>query len=299
MITLLRTLAWFYFLSPKVVRGWLEGATSFVLKRVRPRISVIESNLKRAFPGNESLQADLAMKAYEHLARLIWGILMVLGPFKRYVLESVELWGFENWKAAHSLGRGVILLGSHQGNWEMMSARVTLAGADGLMVTKKLKPSWFHEAFERGRATCGIRGTYEPRTFKDVLSHLKKGGGVGVVLDQYAGPPVGIRVPFFGVPVGTQSAIAVLARRTGSPVLPVANYRKPDGRWVVEIQPPVEWIADEHPEREIARNTARYTEVLEKLIRAHPDQWLWTHRRFKGDLSELRPGEWEEGRPRR
>jgi KDO2-lipid IV(A) lauroyltransferase len=106
-------------------------------------------------------------------------------------------------------------------------------------------------------------------------------------------------VPFFGVPVGTISAVAVVAKRTGAPVLPVVNYRDPvRGRYVVEIHPPLAWKTHEDPDFEIAQNTAHYSEVLEGHIRQYPEQWLWTHRRFKGDLSPLRENEWSSGRSR-
>jgi KDO2-lipid IV(A) lauroyltransferase len=150
-----------------------------------------------------------------------------------------------------------------------------------MIVTKHLKPEWLHRAIEAGRARCGVQATYEPRTLKDVLAHLKRNGTVGFVLDQYAGPPVGVRVPFFGVPVGTMTAIAMLARRTGAKVVPVVNYREPDGRHVVSIRPALEWIPAKDPSEELAVNTARYAEEMERDIREHPGQWLWIHRRWK------------------
>jgi len=76
----------------------------------------------------------------------------------------------------------------------------------------------------------------EGGTLKDVLRHLSKNGTVGFVMDQYSGPPVGVRVPVFGVPVGTPAVIATLAKRTGAVVLPAVNYRLPDGRFVTEIR---------------------------------------------------------------
>jgi KDO2-lipid IV(A) lauroyltransferase len=149
---------------------------------------------------------------------------------------------------------------------------------------------------EAGRRRVGVKGTYEPQTMKDILAHLKAGGTVGFVLDQYTGPPVGVRVPFFGIPVGTGLALATLVKRTGFPVIPVVNFRTPDGRMVTRVEAPLEWIEDPDPRRELARNTARYAEVLERIVREFPEQWLWSHRRFKGDLGPLGELEWEEGR---
>ena len=77
------------------------------------------------------------------------------------------------------------------------------------------------------------------------------------------------------------------------------NYRTPEGKVIIQIEPPLEWQPHENAAYEIALNTANYASVLEGHILKYPEQWLWTHRRFKGDLSPLREGEWNEGRARR
>jgi len=215
---------------------------------------------------------------------------MLLGEMPRIAKEKVDFRGFENWKRAQEQGRGVLFLSSHVGNWEIMAAAGAAQGMELLIVTKHLKPEWLHRAIEAGRRRAGVEATYEPRTLKDVLRWLQQGKTVGIVADQYAGPPVGIRVPVFGVPTGTHSAPAMIAKRTGAAVLPVVNYRTPEGGWVVEVRPAL-LLEPEGPE-DLAKQTAAFSRELEKDIRKFPEQWLWIHKRFKGDLSPLREGEW-------
>lgn len=292
-----------YGLGPAHLRRGMARALAGLLRRLRLRSGVVKENLSLAFPADLERQRSLCEEAYTHLATLSLEILLFFGPrgwMKRFVLRNGRLLGVEHWRAAHEKGKGVLFLSSHVGNWEIMAATGALRGGMDLMiVTKHLKPEWLHRLIERGRRECGVSGTYEPRTLKDVLGHLKRGGTVGFVLDQYTGPPVGMRVPVFGVPVGTSSAIATLARRTGATVLPVVNYRSPDGAHVTDIRPPLDWIRNEDASRELGINTAKYAAETERDIYAHPGQWLWIHRRFKGDLGPLRPDEWAEGRARR
>lgn len=304
ILPLLRLLAWGYFLMPAPAKRAVTAAVAALLRAARLREGVVRQNLEIAFPSSEAGSAErrpiVFRQAYEHLAALSLEILMLLGPMRRFVLARSELRGGEHWKKASEGGRGVIFLSGHLGNWEVMAATGALhGGMDLLIVTKHLKPEWLHRAIEAGRARCGVKATYEPRTLKDVLAHLKRGGTVGFVLDQYAGAPVGVRVPLFGLPVGTPTVVALLAKRTGAPVLPVVNSRRPDGRFVVEVREPLRWIDDPDPAVELAANTAHYAATLQGDILAHPGQWLWIHRRFKGDLSPLREGEWSEGRARR
>ncbi len=316
-----RAIALTYYFSPPFLKALYGRLLGGLLEALKLRRKVVEQNLGIAFPTEEkpARQRRIA-DAYVHLGNLILEIFLVLLPFglmRKYVQKWVTLEGLENFRNAQAQGKGVILLTSHLGNWEVMAATSGehAPGMNLLMVTKHLKPEWLHQAIEKGRTACGVQATYEPRTLRDVLRHMKTGGAVTFVLDQFAGPPVGVRVPVFGVPVGTTTAVAALVRRTGAIVLPAYNFRSGKGRWTVRIEPALPWISDgisaattateasrkdsqAQVALELAQNTAQYARVLEGHILAHPEQWLWIHRRFKGDLGPLRDQEWEAGRQR-
>jgi Kdo2-lipid IVA lauroyltransferase/acyltransferase len=298
----LRATGWALGVMPRRLRLALGSFLGLCLRASGARAKVIRQNLAYAYPDNEARQDELFVEAYRHMGRLILEVLLLFGPMRRFARKDIEIEGVEHIVNGREAGRGVILLSSHVGNWEIMAASaVQVPGMHLMLVTKHLKPEWLHQAIERARARCGVCATYEPRTLRDVLRQLKEGQVVGFVLDQYAGPPVGLRVPVFGIPVGTTSAVAMLARRTGAAVLPVVNYRLPDGRYRAEIRAPLEWQTSEGDDltEELGLNTAYYAATLQRDIFQHPGQWLWTHRRFKGDLSPLRPKEWSEGRARR
>jgi KDO2-lipid IV(A) lauroyltransferase len=299
MIIVLNCLAWIYYFMPGFIQAGLGNALGFLLRVFKYRAQVIEQNLKYAFPTEAQTRERVFRQAYSHFGGLVLEILLLFGPMGKFIERRGELIGVENWRAAIAQGKGAIFLSSHVGNWEMMAATGAMKGPMDLMiVTKHLKPEWLHRAIEKARARVGVKATYEPRTLKDVLRQLKSAQTVGFVLDQYAGPPVGVRVPVFGIPVGTMTAVAFLAKRTGAAVLPVVNFMTREGKTRTEIRPALEWIKDVDSSREIALNTARYAKVMEADIYLHPDQWLWVHRRFKGDLSPLRPEEWSESRKR-
>ena len=300
MSFLLRLVGWFIYLMPRSLRISLGNRLGYLLRVGHYRDKVVEQNLKYAFPNESQTRERVFRQAYSHFGNLILELFLIFGPFSRYLKMHSDLVGGNILKKVLLPGKGAILLASHVGNWEVMAGTgAVLGNFDILIVTKRLKPEWLHQAVEGARKRAGYLATYEPKTFKDILKHLKAGNAVGFVLDQYAGAPVGVRVPVFGVPVGTMTAVAMLAKRTGAPVVPVVNYRTSDGRTLSQVFPPLDWIEDVNPRREIAVNTAHYAKILERLIYTHPAQWLWIHRRFKGDLSPLRLEEWEEGRTRK
>ncbi len=293
-------LASFYVYSPTFVRSALEVALAAVYRCLKLRRQVIRENIARAQAARPDWTPPTEWSIYRHLARLTWEICLLFGPMKRYCEKYSVVEGIEHWEKAKSLGKGVICLGSHIGNWEVMGGACSPLGVNMMLVTKQLKPPFIFNGIIEGRKKIGVLATYEPRTLKDVLKHLKAGGTIGMVIDQYAGPPVGIRVPFFGIPVGTQSAVAFLAKRTGAPVVPAYSFWDEKRRKrVVRIEPILEWESSDDAEYEIAVNTARMSSLIENQVFDHPSEWLWSHRRFKGDLSPLRVGEWTEGRARK
>lgn len=289
----------FLSLLPNRVRLAFGNGLGASLGLLGLRRKVVVENLQRCYPAqSDAERAAMTRAFYRHFGNLLLEVFMIFGWMGRFVRRSCKATGVQNWQDAHDLGKGVIYLSSHVGNWEVMVAQGGLLRMDLLMVTKRLKPDWLHRLVERSRARTGVSGTYEPRTLKDVLRQLSKGGTVGFVLDQYAGPPIGVRVPFLGSVTGTSSAVAMIAKRSGAAVVPVVTYRAEDGTHRIDVLPRLEWIPDENPQRELALNTAHYVAALEKFVRQHPEQWLWIHRRFKGDTSPLKEGEWEAHRVR-
>ena len=295
-------IGWFFYLLPLFLKKALGNTLGAVLRFIQFRSEVVKQNMKRAFPEkdlNDPQMKQLYKRFYRHFGMLIFEFFYLFGPMKRFCEKYVHIEGLEHVRELEKQGKSVIFLSSHLGNWEIMCAAVGRNIEQILIVTKVLKPQWLHHMIERGRLRCHVRGTYEPRTMRDILNQLKYKRRVGFVLDQYAGPPIGVRVPFFGVPVGTSNGVATVKRRMNAEVIPAENYRLSNGTWKVILHPPLTWISDENPHRELALNTAHYVSVIEKMIYRTPEQWLWTHRRFKGDLAPLKKGEWEAGRTRK
>jgi len=297
---ILKLLGWSVALMPGRLRLVLGAFWGWILRSAGFRVNIVRQNIKLVFPGDtlerQQFREQLFRDAYVHIGTLFLELLLLFGGLRFFTLKNVELKGRKNWENAHQKNKGVLILSSHVGNWELIASAGVLSGIPGLMVTKHLKPEFIHKAIEKGRESCGVHATYEPKTMKDILSWIKQKKTIGCILDQYAGPPVGIRIPFFGIPVGTMTAFTYLVKKYQLEVCPVVSYRQKNGKWIVEFSEPLQWISESHPEKEIALNTAQYVSVIEKQILKKPAQWLWTHRRFKGDLSPLRPGEWEEGR---
>jgi KDO2-lipid IV(A) lauroyltransferase len=111
---------------------------------------------------------------------------------------------------------------------------------------------------------------------------LTEGGTVGILSDHNTSGEEGVFVDFFGLPASTTSGLARIALHTEAAVVPgficwdaeLAKYR-------LQFDPAVELVRSGNDGEDIRENTARFTRVIEEHVRAHPDQWLWVHKRWK------------------
>lgn len=177
-------------------------------------------------------------------------------------------------------GRGVLLMTGHLGNWEVGGRFFgeTFPGRFAV-VAKRLRPAWLDHMAYRLRGQAGTEVIYKDEAARGVLRALKSGKLVAVLMDQNR--PDGVFAPFFGRLAATTAIVPTLAVRTGAVVLPTAVTRRNDGLFEVSVLPPLEFKGDLKGPGELEAAVGACNRALETQILAHPEQWLWSHRRFK------------------
>ncbi len=289
-LVLLKLIGFFFQLFPRRVFLFLGRRLGDLMHSLKFRRKVAEDNLQIAFPEwDEPKKKEFLARFYQNLGVLFLELLCSFYKFER-LLDISRVEGGENLKNALAQGKGVFVMTAHLGNWELLCISGSkLFGAGVTIATKELKPSWFHRVVVVTRGLLGVKMACEPKTMQGILKALKNKELVGFVMDQYAGAPVGARVPFFGKPVGSHTALAILAKRTDVPVVPAIAYRDSNGGYVLRYEPVIPLVSDPDPDRAILLNTANYVRHTEGWVREFPEQWMWIHRRWKGDLAPLPP----------
>lgn len=272
--------------------SFLSRATEMELGRLLGRLvlaaglfrkGIVLENMRRCLPElSEGRRRELLERNFEHYGILFFEYLHLLSPMKGhyrdYARRLTRVDGLEHWKRAHEKGKGVIILSSHAGVWELGAAGAGLLGVPLTVVTRRAKPPWFQAKLESARLSVGARLAYHPGSMPTILRALRGKGTVGFMMDQYARPPMGMKVSFFGVKVDTLAAIAPLALRTGAAIVPAVTSRQRDGTVRVHFEPELELgplLADTE------KATEAMAAVVEGWVRENPVQWLWLHRRFK------------------
>ena len=254
----------------------LGDALWWLLPR-RRRVTL--DNLARSF-GREQSPAELrrlGRRSFQHVGmNLIEGCRYFLRPTD-VMLSRVRMDGDEHLRTAVAQGRGVLILTAHYGNWELLAAAHSLTGLPLSIVIRPLDHPLLDDLAARFRRRSGAELIIKRQAVREVLQALRRQRLVGILLDQNATRAEGVFVPFFGVPASTSKGLAILALRTGAPVLPVVLRRDPDGRHCVDVGAPIPPPSD----GDVTTYTARFNQVLEATIRRAPEQWLWMHARWR------------------
>lgn len=253
------------------------GDLAWLVLPGRRRVSL--DNLRRAF-GREVDEPDLCRLCRRHFQHLGMNMVESCVFFFRptpVILSRVEVEGYDRLEAALSRGLGVLLLTAHFGNWELLAASHTLKGFGLSVVVRPLDSPILNRIVERFRIKGGFEIINKRRAFREVVAALKRGHGVGILLDQNATRSEGVFAPFFGIPASTSKGLALMALRTGAPVVPVFIRRLPSGRHRIDVSPEVE----RPPDGDVVGFTAAFNQAIEVAIRRAPEQWFWLHKRWK------------------
>ncbi len=271
--------------------GQLAWVIHYVLPRRWTRYKVSHDNLRLAF-GEQFSETEIEQLVYRmwmHLFRTVAEIIQ--SPRKLHIhsyRQAIDFADFTRTNEAVCSGRRVILLGGHFGNWEIGPALCGMWGFPMGIVARELDNPYLHDWFRRFRELTGHRLMMKSGGYDEMLALLKKGGNLGMLCDQDAGPR-GLFVDFFGRPASTFKSIALLALEYDALIIVGYSIRRPDNfdetPWVkfevgCETLIDPRTITSNDPVGEITR---QYTAALEQAIRRAPEQYFWVHRRWKSE----------------
>ena len=272
--------------------GDLIGYTLYILfrfKRTTVRRNLLLAYEKELRNGSMAINEirNIERRNYAHYGRLIMELLHIPVDAKRFAEKNVRVHNIEHIKNALLTGKGVFFLTGHIGCWEMMGVLASKHSVPLNIITKYLRSRSIDSVWVKSRESYGIKLINESGSARSVLRAIRKNEVVGVVLDQFMGPPVGEKIKFFDKPAWTISSLAWFVQKTDALVVPVVNYRKSDGSFDLIISPAIEFERVGNEIKNIRHNTQRYSDIIEGFIRKHPEQWIWLHRRWKRVKEDL------------
>jgi Kdo2-lipid IVA lauroyltransferase/acyltransferase len=265
--------------------GALVGWVAWCLAGGTRRLAL--EHLALAFPErSEAERRAIARASLVHLGQVALETIALHRYRDRLeVYVSIAPGGEELVRRAMARGKGLVFVASHIGNWELLAQRLSRVAQPNAVVAKRNADPWLNGAIERLRAEGGLETLWreDPSTGRKLLRLFKRGGGLGILIDQDT-KVQGVFVPFFGQLAYTPRAAAELALRFGAAALVVTSHRRgprPGDGHELEVTELVYDPDSPDPEAEVVRLTAAAVALHESAIRRHPAEWVWMHRRWK------------------
>lgn len=273
-----RLLALIFGILPVELASRLSGAAfAWIGPKSRKRHPRLLSNLAAAYPDmSEDERKALAVEVWRNLG-------YVLGEFfhiDEIVRDRVELTSPELMRELAESDKGAVICGAHQANWEVGSAVIANNGLKPIGVYRPMSNPFVDADVLSRRGKYfpgGLKGKHDPTTPTAFIRFARAGGVVCALVDQQT--YMGLPTPFFGRPAASTPFPALVARQCNIPLVLLHGYRLPGVRFrisAIRIDVP----RTDDRDKDIYTATAAIQAELEKSIRQHPEQWMWTHNRW-------------------
>lgn len=241
--------------------------------------AVIRRNLELCFPELDEHERNALYR--RHLLETM-RLVLESGAISYWSAERLErhVPRVEGWEATRELidsARGVIVVGAHFGNWEVLPLWLSIRRPLTALYKAPKQPE-LEKLITSTRSRFGSRMVPSGSpSMRRMLAALKSGEMIGILADQQPKQGEGVFVDFFGQSALTMTLVNRLARRTGAAVVFISAERLPKGKgWTLRLEPADERIADEDPKTALAV----MHRWLENEVRRNPDQYLWSYKRF-------------------
>ncbi|MDR1050369.1 MAG: hypothetical protein LBP95_04675 [Deltaproteobacteria bacterium] len=290
LVRLLLAACWFVSWLPGPVlaaSGDFAGRLYFRLS-LRRRLVAVNNIAEAQALGHvdPALPAEkIALASFKNLGRTFLEAACLVRPSHDRFASRTTVLGVENIRdlvlRARKSGPGIIFLTGHAGNWELASLALGDKFDIKIDVVGRSQGPVFDELLKRARSSGGGRYIFKDGGARDMLGLVRGGGFLGTLFDQAAMVgPLRARLSFLGREALTGLGPFKLASMTGAHLVPIL-CRRERGRHVVEIYPPVSPPQDKRDKNWMMTTAQHLNDLLGGFITRYPDQWLWSHRRWK------------------
>ena len=262
--------------------GETLGTLLFFVWSSRRKIAVdnLTAAVSRGAIIIDSAPEAVIKQNFKNLGKSLVEVVKIYCGFGEHIIKSVQIKGAENFTKAREKGSGIILLTGHCGNWELIAIVCAVRFTNISVVARPIDNPFLNRVVERTRARFGNEVIYKRGALKKILALLKNNGVVGILMDQSVISSEGVVAEFLGKKDYTMKTPALIAMKTGSPVIP-AFIKRVDRGHRIEIGEEIEIDRTEDDDQAVVNNTIRFSRHIEEYIRHNPSEWLWIHRRWK------------------
>lgn len=258
----------------------IKGKMFYYILPIRKQTAI--SNLKIAFPEkNVDEIRNIVKGCYINVITVIAEFFYMRKLPVERLQKLLKVKNIELMQEKLKLGKGLIMISGHFGNWELTAYGVSkMLNIPFNVIVKEQTNKRVNEGINSIRTSGGNRMIDMRNSLREILTVLKSNGIVAMLGDQSA-PKENIKVRFFLDGVPTYEGTARIAIKTGAEVLFGVSTRNPDGTYSLKLHEIDTSKYKESTEDNVKALTQDHVNLLVEYIKLRPDHWLWFHRRYK------------------
>ena len=233
--------------------------------------------------GREKSAAEilcLARQVYRHFATVLADTMRLPVILRQGINTIITTSGMHHLDQALAAGHGVLMITGHFGNWELLGAWLAQNGYPLSVVGAPLENPGLDKIVVEMRNHAGYTNIARGESTRDIIRSLRQGCAIGLLIDQDT-KVQGTFVRFFGRLAHTPTGPVLLAKKFGSPIVPIFMHLRDDFSYHIECGPALTLEDSGDDERDLIVNTQKCSDVYERVIRRFPAQWAWMHKRWR------------------
>jgi KDO2-lipid IV(A) lauroyltransferase len=240
------------------------------------RKKVVLKNLEIAFPNlSEKERKKIAKQFYKNFIFYMADMVESLEISKEELANKVKIIGEENINKALKSGKPIVFMTAHFGNWEVAPKVIGAFYTKLTVLMREFDNPKLGEFFKKSRNSFNISTLNKRASARDIIKALKNGNSLGVLIDQHSKSQKAEKVLFFNQEVSFNKAVSTLSKKFGAIVVPFFTYTQ--DKYVVEFLEPRAIKENES----INDFTQWQANLIETMIKKHPSEYYWFHKRFK------------------
>ncbi|MFC1729106.1 lysophospholipid acyltransferase family protein [candidate division KSB1 bacterium] len=259
--------------------GAFIGRLVYYLLPFRKEVALL--NIRTAFPEKPDREVVQILKdTYRNFAMTFFEYLTLYRLSPERILSMVEIDQRDLLFQIMGKEKGVVAITGHFGSFELMGVAVSALGIPMDVVVKPMKNPRIEKFLDDVRSKNNLGVVKTTDGFPAVVESIEARKMIALVADQDAGER-GTRVKFFNIDSSTPVGPAILALRTGAPMIAGYIVRIAPARYKVHFHSVSDEELPENFDEKVREITQRYTTLLESYIERYPDHYLWFHKRWK------------------
>ena len=253
----------------------------YIGKKIGPLFrskQIILTNIKNALPNTNKADLELIIQSmWENYGRILAEYVFLKDFRKEKLNDYLEIEGKEHLNKVRDSNEQVVFVSGHFNNFELMAMQIEKSGINLATIYRPLNNIFLNGIMEKIRTKyiCKNQIKKGRSGTRELLKSFNNKNSIALMIDQRVSE--GEKSNFFGQDAFTTTIPAQLVKKFGCKIVPIHIERYNNFYFKMKIEEPINYNKDST----IDEITLSLNKLLENMILKNPEQWIWSHNRWK------------------